>query len=408
LRWRSGVNVGEHSLDATLRKEFSWQSAGQVSAPRVGDFGSHGLQTVFRDAPEIRARSADELFSALIPEELRAAVMSASTVVIVPDGPLHTLCFQSLLIDEAAGSRWIDQGPPTVIAPSLAALRRSRLTPGLKETNSAVLAAVADYAPFRRIAADARTMPALNDLPGAAFEIAELARLFRSDFHWTDVVALPNTKANPPQLLASLRSPRIVHIAAHTLSATSDLEHDALVLSPIDPNHPDGGIVPLRDLLNVWRKRLAGTDLAVLSACRTAFGPLEAGDGPASLQFALLGTAGDGARSVLSSRWPVNDAATALLMTRFYQEWLGAKEASSQPTNGRVTKAVALQRAQRWLRQKSRAEGDELLESLRRRAGLAIPPLSDHRMRDVGRAHADRAFSHPYYWAAFDLYGLPE
>ncbi|MGB3694368.1 MAG: CHAT domain-containing protein [Spirulinaceae cyanobacterium] len=91
----------------------------------------------------------------------------------------------------------------------------------------------------------------------------------------------------------------------------------------------------------------------VLSACKTA-----AGDKRAALGLAGMAVRA-GARSTLASLWYVSDEATAILMTKFYEEL-------SQDNN--ITKAEALRRAQMAILQ-------------------------------------DQKFSHPYYWSAFVLVG---
>jgi CHAT domain-containing protein len=65
---------------------------------------------------------------------------------------------------------------------------------------------------------------------------------------------------------------------------------------------------------------LDGTELVVLSACDTAQGSIDYGDGVSGLVRALR-TAG--ARAVLVTLRPVNDMAAADFMKRFYGHWLG-------------------------------------------------------------------------------------
>ncbi len=75
-----------------------------------------------------------------------------------------------------------------------------------------------------------------------------------------------------------------------------------------------------------------------LSACKTALGLDAGGEGFVGFTQALLMS---GARSVCLSLWKVDDRATSLLMTRFYQSLLGKRAGLSKP----VPKAEALQEA---------------------------------------------------------------
>jgi CHAT domain-containing protein len=103
-------------------------------------------------------------------------------------------------------------------------------------------------------------------------------------------------------------------------------------------------------------------ELVVLSACLTGLGQLREAEGTVGLQRALLAR---GARSLLVSLWSVDDAATRLLMERFYAHWLGLDGAAR--AGG---KAEALRRAQ----------------------------------AEVRGAPGSR-YHHPRYWAAFQLVG---
>jgi CHAT domain-containing protein len=65
---------------------------------------------------------------------------------------------------------------------------------------------------------------------------------------------------------------------------------------------------------------LSKVDLVVLSACETALGKAEAGEGVLGLRRTFRQS---GARCVISSLWSVKDRTTNLLMQRFYERlWL--------------------------------------------------------------------------------------
>lgn len=132
------------------------------------------------------------------------------------------------------------------------------------------------------------------------------------------------------------------------------------------------GLPPEREngLLQAWEivdQLRLDADLVVLSACVTAFGPVQAGEGLMSLSRAFQVA---GARTVAASLWPVADASTAELMIRFYGHLLAG-----------VPKDEALRAAQ--------------LEFIRGR--VSVP--------DGKGGTEEKDFSSPYYWAPFQLIG---
>lgn len=129
------------------------------------------------------------------------------------------------------------------------------------------------------------------------------------------------------------RTAPIVHLATHALVSSSRPELTALVATRIDARgRTVNGLLTLGDLFNLK----LSADLVVVSGCRTALGAEIRGEGPIGLARAFLQA---GARQVVASLWPVDDAATAELMTRFYRHLLRDGRPASE----------ALRRAQREL-----------------------------------------------------------
>lgn len=155
----------------------------------------------------------------------------------------------------------------------------------------------------------------------------------------------------------------VLHFATHAIVSRQRPEASALVLSQVATPAPGDtaaldGLVTGAEVMRDWD---LGAELVTLSACETGLG-YQTSEGSFGLAQAFLQS---GARSVLVSLWPVDDEATTLLMSRFYQLWLG---------DAGYTKARALQEAKRWLR--------------------------DRRARDGARR-----FSHPWFWSGFVLLG---
>src|SRR5215813_5408200 len=102
-----------------------------------------------------------------------------------------------------------------------------------------------------------------------------------------------------------------------------------------------------------------------------------------------------GARSVMLSRWKVDDAATALLMARFYQNLLGKRDGLKEG----MKRAEALQEAKLWLRTLPRAEAEKRLAVLvdgvpRGERGTIKAALPTKRPDDP--KSTDQPFAHPY------------
>src|SRR5262249_17947057 len=140
------------------------------------------------------------------------------------------------------------------------------------------------------------------------------------------------------------------------------------------------GRLTVADILADWQ---LDAELVTFSGCQTALGREGGGDGFVGFTQALLLA---GARSLVVSLWHVEDTATALLMVRFYENWLKRGQA----------KAEALREAKAWLRGLSAEEAGRAAAQLPR--GGVLVPLPP------GGA-AGKPVAHPRYRAALGLVG---
>jgi CHAT domain-containing protein len=106
---------------------------------------------------------------------------------------------------------------------------------------------------------------------------------------------------------------------------------------------------------------------------------------------------------VVLSRWKVDDAATALLMARFYEGVLGQRAGLKAP----LGRAAALAEAKAWLRAEAERRLARLLDGVPRGERSTLKKGLKLREAPAGAAD-DRPFAHPYYWAAFVLIGDPD
>jgi CHAT domain-containing protein len=101
----------------------------------------------------------------------------------------------------------------------------------------------------------------------------------------------------------------------------------------------------------------------------------------------------------------VDDTATALLMQRFYQNILGKLPGLKAP----MPRADGLWEAKQWLRQFSRSERDAYAASLGKGALRAVEKSSKPIVAAASSHKSDAPpYAHPYYWAAFVLFGDPD
>ena len=139
---------------------------------------------------------------------------------------------------------------------------------------------------------------------------------------------------------------------------------------------------------------LLDAELVTLSACQTGLGKYSGGEGYLGFSQALFLA---GARSLVLSLWEVDDTATSLLMTRFYENLVGDGAVKPMP------KAEALAEAKRWLRGLGPEEVSQLTKDLPTRGtrGRVAP------RQQAGAVQAARTYEHPYYWSGFVLIGDP-
>lgn len=138
--------------------------------------------------------------------------------------------------------------------------------------------------------------------------------------------------------------------------------------------------------------------LVVASACDTAVIPgYETADEALSLATILLGA---GAAGVVATLWAIDDYATALLMSRFYEVFLAGKGSGEWTPDP----ASALRQAQLWLRDLTDTEEQAYLATR--------PALRAHRESRRARSDDDADVDSgalPYHditvWSAFVFHG---
>jgi hypothetical protein len=252
-------------------------------------------------------------------------------------------------------------------------------------------------------------------LPGTRYEVLTLQRLMGKRCR-----TLLGSDASEQQLDALARSGelkrfRVLHLATHGKIDLDTPGNSALILARDRLPSADEqaelarqglkfytGELRVGTIFRQWKNKL-DADLVVLSACDTGLGRKTSGQGLLGFAYALQVA---GARSVVLSRWKVDDTATALLMLRFYENLLGARK-GTRPQG----RAVALQEAKTWLRDLDHKEALGLASALvqGKLAGTRASEVELNLKGDkVNLPAGEKPFAHPAFWAAFTLLGDPD
>jgi tetratricopeptide (TPR) repeat protein len=251
-------------------------------------------------------------------------------------------------------------------------------------------------------------------LPGTRVEVESLQRLFAAE---PKPLLLFDSEASEQKFDAlaaagELGRFRYLHLATHGDVDNSRALRSAIILSRDSLPDPQeqllsgkpvyDGRLTAEEMLRSWNLE---AELVTLSACQTALGKYERGEGFVGFAQALILC---GSRSVCLSLWKVDDAATALLMQRFYANLLGKREGLKAP----LPKAEALAEAKRWLRtlprEQALKQAAALYQGIERSKGRPKLPVVPHLPNPMPEAKEDCPYAHPYYWAAFILTGDPD
>ncbi len=248
------------------------------------------LVTAYRETVEHALRdpiaAADpngpKLWNTLL-AQIAPKIPKNSRVIIIPDGPLHRLNFETLPVPSPTPHYWIED-VELAIAPSLA-IAASKPEPPREGNPSLLLIGAPDYAgtdfrPFDKAGAE------IHDIE-ARFPKLEQAV-------YTGRQASPDAyRASQPARFS------LIHFAAHAEASHESPLESAVVLS----RHGDSNKLYARDVID----QPIHADLVTISGCRSAGVRAYAGEGLIGFAWAFLQA---GARSVVAGLWDVSDSST--------------------------------------------------------------------------------------------------
>jgi CHAT domain-containing protein len=225
-------------------------------------------------------------------------IPAGSKVFVVPDGVLHGLNFETLLVPAGAGFKYWIEDVTVTITSSFRMLSRLSVIPQQEAARGLLL-----------IGNPLSAGSEFEDLPQAAAEIQTVRQHFPADA----ATVLVQADAVPAAYAASDPDRyQYIHFVAHgTASRMSPLD-SAVVLSPGSAD-PGNFKLYAREIV----RHPLHAKLVTISACYGSGLRTYAGEGLVGLAWAFLRA---GSHNVIGALWQADDAATPLMMGRLYTQ----------------------------------------------------------------------------------------
>lgn len=275
---------------------------------------------------EIYIRSARKLYDLLI-----APIRHLLTreLIIVPDGPLGYLPFEALLSGEPADIYSLRTFPFLIREYTISYCYSATLLMEMQQkthtssSNKSLLAMAPFYTKSRReleismrkelpetlMRVDTEAIIALRgglgELPKSGEEAYLAARIFNGAY-------LIHQEATKKQFLEHAPQYRMLLLSTHGVADNRRGDYSYLAFAP-ETESAGYDRLFVRDLYNLQ----INADLVTLSACESGVGELQRGEGIISMARAF---AYAGAKSIVTTLWVADDAATKDLIVFFYKE----------------------------------------------------------------------------------------
>jgi CHAT domain-containing protein len=270
-------------------------------------------------------KPARELYDLLL-KPAQVQLSGKTNLIIVPDGSLWDLPFQSLRNET---NQYLIEQTSISCAPSLTALREmSKKAKQRKPVLNLELLAfgnpVVSTETSNRIK-QVLMSESLEPLPESERMVKELEKMYganRSKVLVGNEAREETAKTESPKY-------RIVQFATHGILNNILPMYSHLVLSQDEKDRNEDGLLEAWEMKDLDLK----AELVILSACETARGKVSGGEGVIGMSWAMFIA---GAPTTVASQWKVESSSTTELMLEFHRQLLAGKN---------ITKAEALRRA---------------------------------------------------------------
>lgn len=222
-----------------------------------------------------------------------------STLVLIPDGPLHALPFAALV--NPASGRYLVQDFVVQTAPSLSTMVAASGSQSAFTGSSPRAIVIGN--PSRERTGDESLLPSL---PFSEQEAEQVASIYSSS------LLLTAQRATKQSMLDHISEYDIVHYAGHALVDDQVPALSRLLLAPDAAGQDDGSLF----VSDLGKLRLTRTRLVVLAACSTGTGQISNGEGVQSLARPFLEA---GASWVAATFWDIQDRSAADFFLAFHR-----------------------------------------------------------------------------------------
>jgi CHAT domain-containing protein/Tfp pilus assembly protein PilF len=278
------------------------------------------------------------MFYASLLQKAEPAWKNSARLIIIPDGPLWDLPFQTL---QAANKHCLIDEHTISYAPSITFLTRikaNRLDEKENE-NAPRLFAVANPA-VGFVAKNSGSQKILvssgpqlmgeiwEPLPATEKQVAELKKLYSSAAN----VVLTGANAREDAFKTQAGDFDIIHLATHGVLNDRAPLYSYLLMSQENLAPSEDGLLEAWELMQMKLH----ARLAVLSACETARGKISEGEGVIGLSWALFAA---GCPSAVVSQWKVDSTSNTDLMLKFHRRFRSGASAAEALRDASLTLA---------------------------------------------------------------------
>ena len=351
-------NIQILSYSVTEKNLIIWHVAKDSFSSTSVDISETSLKKLIQDfALSIRAKSelnnvnrlASELYGYLI-SPLTNRLDNNRILCIIPDASFNQLPFAALMSPDK--KRYLVEDFSIVTSPSASVL--------LQTIDMAKEKAATPTKTFIGISNPRfsnRRFPGLSPLPSSEEEVAKASQFYKHG------VSFSQENATESQTVLKFGQNDVIHIASHTLINEQIPLMSAILMAEEKsrtPNYKNKSGLTFDSTLQaseIYRLKLPQTKLVILSSCRSALGNHNQSQAVGALAQAFFAAK---VPSVIASLWDIDDARSSELMLAFHQ----------------------------YHKNQSLGFSDS----------LRLAQCSFLYGNDLDRRH-------PYYWAAFQLFG---